>query len=64
MHYQAQLEWTKVQSMQEVKDAGIHAPSMHYLSTDEVVDEWLKEPMVSGVYVPKVDPLTTDGRCI
>ena len=37
MHYQAQLEWIKVQSMQEVKDAGMHASSMHYLSTDEVV---------------------------
>ena len=53
MHYQAQLEWTKVQSMQEMKDAGIHAPSILYLSTDEVVDGWFKEPMVSGVYVPR-----------
>ena len=42
MHYQAQLEWANIQSMQEVKDTGIHASLMLYLSMDEVVDGWLK----------------------
>ena len=58
MHYQIRLEWAKAQSMQEVKDAGIQASLMAYLSTDEVVDIYLKEKRVSCVHVPKEDPLT------
>ena len=31
---------------------------MHYVSTDEVVDGYFKEPMVSVFYVPKADLLS------
>ena len=38
--------------MQEVKDAGMQASSMDSLSTDEVVDVYVKSKQVSGVHVP------------